>query len=114
MVLVTPAAASELRSLLKHSRATSGHAVRLIAGRQGGLGMLVGPPEAGDEVIRDGDAVVLIVAAALVARLDGLVFDWSAREIDGQTQRDFGLRRPRGDEVGAGAAPGGGESSPLG
>ena len=50
MILVTPAAAGALRSLLKHSRATAGHAVRLIPDRRGGLSMLVGPPEAGDEV----------------------------------------------------------------
>jgi len=104
MILVTPAAAGALRSLLKHSRATAGHAVRLIPDRRGGLSMLVGPPEAGDEVIQDSGAAVLIVAAALVPRLDGLVFDWGARETDGETHRDFGLRRPRGDEVGVGSA----------
>lgn len=98
MVLVSPAAANELRSLLKHSRATPGHAVRLIPGHLERLNMLIGPPEAGDEVIWDNGAIVLIISAALVTRLDGLVFDWSVHELDGQTHRDFGLRRPKRDE----------------
>lgn len=103
MVLVTPAAASVLRSMLKDSRAAAGHAVRLIPDRRGGLSMLIGPPEAGDEIVQESGAVVLIVAAALVARLDSLIFDWGTRETGSEARRDFGLRRPREGELSGGA-----------
>jgi Fe-S cluster assembly iron-binding protein IscA len=98
MIHVTSAAARELRSLLKHSRAVAGHAVRLIPNRRGGVAMLVGAPKEGDVVIEENGAAVLIIAAELVGQLDGLVFDWNAREVEGEARRDFGLRRPAGDD----------------
>ena len=105
VIHVTSAAARELRSLLKHSRAVAGHAVRLIPNRRGGVAMLVGLPLEGDVVIEEAGVAVLIVAAELVGQLDGLVFDWTAREIEGEARRDFGLRRPNGDEALLSSAP---------
>jgi len=108
MVLVTPAAAGELRALLKHSRATGAQALRLIPDGRDGIGMMVSVPEDGDEVVEDGVGPVLIIAAPLVGPLNGLVFDWVTVEIDGEARRGFTLREAgAGDLAGAGDAPGG-------
>lgn len=99
MVLVTPAAAGELRALLKHSRATGEQALRLVPDGRDGIGMMVSVPEAGDEVVADEAGPVLIIAAALVSPLSGLVFDWVTVEVDGEMRRGFTLREADAGEI---------------
>jgi Fe-S cluster assembly iron-binding protein IscA len=99
MITVTAHAATELRSLLKHSRALPTHAVRLAANGKGGLSMTISAAAAGDLVISRDDSPLLIVAGDIAARLDGLVFDYLVSEVDGQPNRGFTFRRPRADEA---------------
>ena len=94
MIEVTEQAAKELRSLLKDSKAGPRHAVRLASDNRGGLTMTICEPKDGDTIITAGDLPVLIVADSVVKALDGLIFDYATREVDGNPHHGFQFRRP--------------------
>ncbi len=98
MISVTPRATTELRSLLTHSRAQSGHALRLALNGKGGINMHIGEAQASDTVVEDTVGPVLIVAAQLADRVKGLVFDWVITDVQGLTRGGFSFRPPLDDE----------------
>lgn len=99
MISVTPAAASYLRSLIRHSRGQPGQVVKLLFDGKNGLVMTMSQPSEGDTVLEDGSGPVLVIEPALAARLDGLVFDQIGSEVDGRAATTYSFRRPTGDEL---------------
>ena len=105
MISVTARATTELRSLLTHSRAQSGHALRLALNGKGGINMHIGEAQASDTVVEDTVGPVLIVAAQLADRVKGLVFDWVIADVQGLTRGGFSFRAPLDEEPGTTTAP---------
>lgn len=99
MISITTAAAAHLRGIIKHSRGQPGQAVKLISNGKNGLSMTVGAADAGDTVLEDDNGPVLIIAAGIAPRLDGLVFDRLVTEIDGQTNVSYSFRRQSAEEL---------------
>jgi Fe-S cluster assembly iron-binding protein IscA len=93
MISVTDEAAVELRSLLKAAKATPGRAVRLSPNHRGGLTMGVAEPAADDTVITYNGMPVLIIAASICQALDGLIFDYDRRVVDGEPHNNFIFRK---------------------
>jgi hypothetical protein len=62
--------------------------------------MSIGTAGEGDTVLHDDSGPVLIIAADIAPRLDGLVFDRLVTQVDGQPNVGYSFRRPVGDEIG--------------
>ena len=103
MISITAAAAAHLRGLIKHSRGQPEQAVKLVSNGKNGLSMSIGTAGEGDTVLHDDSGPVLIIAAEVAQRLDGLVFDRLVTEVDGQPNVGYSFRRPTEAEV---AGPG--------
>ena len=97
MIYVTARAANQVRSLLKQSRATADHVLRLTFDGKSGIAMGLGAPVGDDVVIGDADGPVLAIPPQLAGRLDGLVFDWIISEVRGLGSGALSFR-PRLDE----------------
>jgi Fe-S cluster assembly iron-binding protein IscA len=93
VIAITERAATELEQLLATSSAPPQHGIKLIPDGKGGIGMAILGPNEGDEVIRRGDAILLIVDRAITAQLDGVELDLDPAEVadrpDGQAQFTF-------------------------
>lgn len=98
MLHVTQRATTELRSLIKDSRAKASEAVKFVPNGRGGLAMTVGAAAAGDMVIQADGRSVLIVAAALAPRLDGRLLDVIETTVDDRVTLAFTLRAPTAEE----------------
>jgi len=106
MIYVTRRAASEIRGLLKHSRASAGHVLRLAFDGKHGIAMRMGEPAGDDVVIGDADGPVLAITPELARRLDGLVFDWVISEVQGLGRGGLSFRPLLDEEPDLIAAPG--------
>jgi Fe-S cluster assembly iron-binding protein IscA len=95
MITVTERAASALEALLTDSVAEPGQGVKLIPNGKDSIGMVIDAPNEGDEVVRRGDAPLLIVDRAISEPLDGSQIDCED-DVDGRTQTHFTLQRPSG------------------
>jgi Fe-S cluster assembly iron-binding protein IscA len=95
MITVTERAASALEALLADSDAQPGQGVKLIPSGEDTIGMVIEGPSEGDEVVRRGDAPLLIVDRSISGPLDGSQIDCEG-DIDGRTQTRFTLQRPSG------------------
>jgi Fe-S cluster assembly iron-binding protein IscA len=93
MLIVTERAASELLDMLELSGAQPPEAIRLQPDPSGRIGITIAPPEADDEIVQQGDTVVLVIAAPLVPVLDGAILDVETIEEGGELQQHFTLRR---------------------
>jgi Fe-S cluster assembly iron-binding protein IscA len=94
MITVTERAATELQGLLAANNAPPGQAVKLVPSGTNSVGMSIGAPGENDEVIRQGDELLLIVDSSLAAALDGTQVDCETAMVDGQPRTEFKLRTP--------------------
>jgi Fe-S cluster assembly iron-binding protein IscA len=93
MIRVTERAASALQELLETNAAPPDSGVRIARTDNGGLGMIVDSPHAGDEVVLRGEDAtpVLIIDSAVSEDLRGMVVDFESAEDDHQTAGGFVL-----------------------
>jgi hypothetical protein len=75
MIRVTERAASELSDILAASQAQKDQAVRLLPDDSGNIAMTIDRPSQGDEVVSGEKRPLLILDAALAARLADVVLD---------------------------------------
>ena len=94
MITVTERAAARLQELQSTRDVPEGQGVKLVPQGPGSVGLTIAAPEAGDEVVRHGDAPVLIVAGSLTAALAGAEIDCREAVVDGQAGTEYTLRRP--------------------
>lgn len=97
MIRLTERAAFGLKEILTANRTPSDQGVKLVPSETGGVSMTIDRPAEGDSVVDGGKRPLLIVDAAIVDHLDGVVLDLSQGEKDGETPQ-FVLR---GKEAGA-------------
>ena len=101
---ITERAIDSLRLLRYTSAAAPGQALRLAPEGEDGMQVRIAAPEAGDQVLEDKEGPVLIIAAALGPRLEGLVFDQVSVPGEHGAQDEqrtaFTLRAPHADELG--------------
>jgi Fe-S cluster assembly iron-binding protein IscA len=95
MVKVTERAIDKLQQVLLKRHAGPGQGVRVTAEDSGGLAMAVGTPQEGDVMIRREEALVLIMARAVAARLKGMIVDFRPATDDPRRSSGFVVRRPR-------------------
>ncbi len=104
MMWVTERAIDALRLVRYTSGAAPGQGLRLAPEGAAGMTVCMAVPEPGDQVLEDKDGPVLIIAAALGPRLEGLVFDqvYVPGENGAQDEQrtTFKFRVPRDDELG--------------
>jgi Fe-S cluster assembly iron-binding protein IscA len=77
MIRVTERAANGLRDLLATSQAQGNQSVKLVPDEGGGVAMTIGQPLLGDAVVPGEKRPLLIVDAALAARLEDVVLDFT-------------------------------------
>jgi Fe-S cluster assembly iron-binding protein IscA len=94
MISVTERAATALEDLLADNDAPAGQGVRLVPGGTGNVGMTIGAPADGDQVIRHGDEPLLIVDGSLASVLDGATIDCATTMVEGQPTTTFRLESP--------------------
>jgi hypothetical protein len=75
MIRVTERAASELSDILAASRAQGDQGVRLVPDESGNIAMTIDRPSYGDEVVAGETRPLLILDAALAAKLADAVLD---------------------------------------
>lgn len=75
MISVTERAATELQALLEANDAPPDQGVKLVPAGTGTLGVTIGPPAEGDEIILHGDSPLLIVDGSIAPLLDGQELD---------------------------------------
>ena len=76
MITITNAAVTLVTQLLRDNAVSPGRVVRFIHDREGGIGITLAEPDAGDVVLRqDADGPLLVVDRLLVAELEGMVID---------------------------------------
>ncbi|MBI4494541.1 MAG: adhesin [Chloroflexi bacterium] len=97
MISVTEGAATELQALLEANDAPPGHGVKLVPDGTGSLGMTIAAPLEGDEVVRRGEAPLLIVDSSITSFLDGTVLDVQPVEGAGRQGVHFTLQRPEAE-----------------
>jgi len=94
MITVTERAAARLQELQSTRDVPPGQGVKLVPQGPGSVGLTIGAPEAGDEVVRYEEAPVLIVDGQLTAALAGAEIDCREAVVDGQARTEYTLRRP--------------------
>ncbi len=94
MIAVTERAAAALQQMLAGSNVPPGQGVRVVPSGAGGLGMTIGPPNPGDEVIRRGEEPLLIIDSRVAALLDRAEIDCETAVVAGQQRTEFKLRPP--------------------
>jgi Fe-S cluster assembly iron-binding protein IscA len=94
MITLTERAATELEELLTTNNAPPGQGLKLVPGRTGQVGMIIGAPSEGDEVVRRGDEPLLIVDSSIAGALDGAKIDCETAVVDGQPKAEFRLEPP--------------------
>lgn len=94
MITVTERATSGLQELLAINHASPGEGVKLVPNGTGQVGLTIGAPGAGDEVIRYEGAPLLILDSRLAQTLDGAEIDCENAVVDGQETVEFQLRAP--------------------
>jgi hypothetical protein len=87
-----------LRSVLRHGRGRPGQGVKVAPDGRGGLILTISAPSTDDLVVYRDEAPLLIVAASLAGRVDGLLFDCLVTRDDDTRIRGFTFRRPRAGE----------------
>lgn len=92
MISVTDRAATQLQELLALNNAPPGQAVKLVPNGANSVGMSIGAPGEGDQVIRHGGEPLLIVDSSLADALDGAQVDCETTLVDGQPRPEFKLR----------------------
>jgi Fe-S cluster assembly iron-binding protein IscA len=97
MITITDRAAAALQDLLVTNNAPPGFGVKLAPGNTAdAIGMMIGEPNEGDDVIRRGDDPLLIVDGRIVDELDGAEIDCETHVVDGEPRPDFTLRAAPG------------------
>jgi Fe-S cluster assembly iron-binding protein IscA len=94
MISVTERAATALADLLADNDAPAGQGVRLVPRETGTIGMTIGAPADGDDVIRRGEEPLLIVDVSLGYLLDGATIDCATTVVKGQPTTQFRLAPP--------------------
>lgn len=95
MISVTERAATGIEETLAIQKAAPGEGLKLVPNEAGGVGLTIGAPAAGDEVVRHGDDPLLIVDGRIAPELDGAVLDLADVDSAGGRPR-FTLARPEG------------------
>jgi hypothetical protein len=76
MITITDEAVTVLTQVLRDNAALPGRVVRFIRDSEGGIGITLAEPAAGDVVVRqDAEGPLLVVDRLLVEELDGMVID---------------------------------------
>ena len=94
MITITERAAAGLQELLATNNAPPGQGVKLVPGGTGQVGMIIGAPSEGDEVVRRGDEPLLIVESGIAGALDGAQIDCEISPAEGRPKLEFTLRPP--------------------
>jgi hypothetical protein len=76
------------------NNALPGEGVKLIPSGTGNIGMTIGAPSEGDEVIRHGAEPLLIVDSRIADTLDGAEIDCNSSVVDGRPRTEFKIRPP--------------------
>ncbi len=87
MIRLTERAAHGLKEILTAKRTPSDQGIKLVPTEDGGFGMTIDKPAAGDAVVDEGNRPLLIVDAQLVARCEGAFLDVSKDPAGGEGRR---------------------------
>ena len=94
MITVTERAAARLQQAVATRDVPEGQGVKLVLQGPGSVGLTIAAPAAGDEVVRYGDAPVLLVDGRLAAALAGAEIDCRESVVDGRAGTEYTIRRP--------------------
>ncbi len=93
MIAVTERAAMALEELRLSSNATEGQAPKLVAA-DNHLGLMLGAPSPGDQVLSRRDEPLLIVDGEVAVALDGVAIDCEIEVVDGHAITEFSFVLP--------------------